>query len=206
MSASGFFAGLLGERHSIATGLLIALILWTLTRLVNEITGSGTLEYDVQISDTELADGSAGQKVEVTITNLSHDTVITNLQASISGSQQLTFSSNRTDRNCAFAPPAWGENPVCDGYATGLNFAAPMLVPGTHARFAIKYRRVAGSADKPIVRIKPDGASNVRLVEPGVETFLARHETKLLLALLFVAAILFFVSVRAGLAPKGGDK
>jgi hypothetical protein len=206
MSASGFFAGLLGERHSIATGLMIALVVWTLTRLVNEVTDSGTLEYDIDISDSVLADGSAGHKVEVTITNLSHDTVITNLQASISGSQDLTFSGNRADRRCAFEPPAWGENPICDGYTTGLTFAAPMLVPGTHAQFGIKYRIASESAAKPIVRIRPDGTSNVRLIKPGVETFLARHETKLLLALLLVAGVLFFVSVRAGVSSKSDDK
>jgi hypothetical protein len=203
-----FLGGMLSREKSLATGLVIGLFAWTLTRLVSGITESGTIEYATRVTRATLADGRAGSRIKVRLSNLSHNTAVTNLQASISDpTGKITFSDDVKDRACWFAPPAWGEEPDCKPYTTGFRFSAPMLVPGTHASFAINYTQAEGDAVRPVVRIKPDGATKVRLVEPGLETFLARHETGILLGLLAAAAVLFVVSVAAGFpeaesAPK----
>jgi hypothetical protein len=45
-----FFRGLREKDQSIASGLLIGLILWTLTHLVDSVTSNGSIEYAVTYS------------------------------------------------------------------------------------------------------------------------------------------------------------
>lgn len=199
-----FVAGLLSKDKSLAVTLLIGLIAWTLVRLIDGIAASGTIEYATTIRRATLHDGRDGQLIEVRLENLSRDTAMKNLRVSVSDpTGRLEFGVHPSDRACSFQAPAWGENPLCDAYANGLSFAAPMLIPGTSARLAIKYAhrgKDAGAA--PVVRIGPDGSTKVRLIEPGIETFLVRHETALLLTLLIVAAVLFIVGTAAGLSTS----
>jgi hypothetical protein len=193
-----FLAGVLSKDQSIATGIVLGLIVWTMTRLVDGVTGSGTIEYDTVVKAAMLADGRMGSAIVVTLSNLSRDTPLVNLQASVSDpSGKVSFSTDAGDRACAFEPPAWGENPTCDPYSTGFDFLAPMLVPGTRAQFGIKYTVPSGEQIVPVVRIKPDGTTKFRLIKPGIETFIVRHETGLLLGLLGVTLVLFLWSVSA---------
>jgi hypothetical protein len=195
-------AGLLSEKQSIATGLLIGLVLWTVTRLVDGITGSGTIEYDTVYTPTIRANGQPGTKIEVTLTNLSSDTTVTTLQVSINDPYlKTTFSTDRDDSNCAFEPPAWAADAICEPHNVGMTFEAPMLVPGTYVRVGIKYTQASDATHAPIVRIRPDTATKFQLVEPGLRTFLARHEAALLLSLLGFTLLLFCISVAAGV-PK----
>jgi hypothetical protein len=197
-----FVVGMLSKERSLATGLLIALAAWTLTRLVDGIAGSGTIEYAISYSPATLADKRPGTKIDVRLTNLSRDTSITNLHVAITDpTAQLTFGNAASDADCAFQPPAWGENPQCEPHADGMVFDAPMLVPGTYARLGIKYASPDGVTARPIVRIKPEGTDGFRLVEPGLETYVARHETTLLLGLFGFTLVLFLISVAAGV-PK----
>jgi hypothetical protein len=204
-------AALASDKQSVATGLVIGLIIWSLTRLVDTVTGSPTIEYDTQISPTVLADGSAGYKVDVTLTNLSHDTVIRNLRASVYGSKHLRFSSNPDDRKCAYGLPVWIQEPTCEAFSIGMNFSAQMLLPNTYVKFGVKYTRDAGSADEPLVRIGPEGESNLRLVERGLETLIVRHETGLLLGMIGLALAMLAASLVASVGRQdqehetGGD-
>jgi hypothetical protein len=192
-------AGLLSEKQSIATGLLIGLIVWTMTRLVNGVTASGTIEYATVYSPTTLADGQSATKIDVTLTNLSRDTTVTHLQVSINDPYlKTTFSTDRRDSNCAFEPPAWAADATCEPHNVGMTFEAPMLVPGTYVRVGIKYTQAPDATHRPIVRIQPDAESKCQLVEPGLQTFVARHETALLLGLLGITFLLFCISVAAG--------
>jgi hypothetical protein len=201
-------AGLLSKDQSIATGIVLALIVWTLTRLVDGVTNAGTIEYNTEVKPATLADGRMGSVMVVTLSNLSRDTPLMNLQASISDpSGKVAFSTDARDRACAFEPPAWGENPTCDPYSTGFDFMAPMLVPGTQARFGIKYTIPSKERVEPVVRVKPDGKTTFRLIKPGIETFIVRHETGLLLTLLggtlliFVWGVVASVPARAPVQP-----
>lgn len=191
--------GLLYEKQSVATGLLIGLILWTLTRLVDGITGSGTIEYHTAHTPTTLANGQPAKNFAVTLTNLSRDTTVTNLQATIYDPYlKTTFSTDGNDSSCAFEPPAWAQGATCEPHNVGMTFQTPMLVPGTFVRVGIKYTQAADAAHPPIVRIRPDGTTAFQLVKPGFRTFVARHETLLLLSLLGIALLLFCISIAAG--------
>jgi hypothetical protein len=171
-------------------------------RLVDGIASNGTIEYDIANTPATLADGRPGHRVRVTLTNLSADTALTNLKASIAApTADIVFSVDPKDRSCAFEPPGWGGQPTCDAFASGFDFLAPMIVAGTHVQFEVKYTRPEGSAVMPIVRIKPD-TTKFRLVEPGFSTFVARNQVGLLLGLLMIALVMFFLSVAAGV-PKG---
>lgn len=191
-----FFEGLLRKEQSIATSVLIGLIIWTLTRLVDGIATSGTIEYDIDVSADTLKDGTPASLIEVGLTNLSTDTPVTDLQVLIADPYNRTlFSTVREDSHCAYEPPAWvGNGAVCEPHRDGMTFTAPMLVPGTSVRVGIKFTQRADAAHGPIVRIRPDGPK-VQLVRPGVQTFVARHETALLVSLLAVALCLFGTSV-----------
>jgi len=197
-----FFNGLLSKDKSLATGLILGFMAWTLMRLVDGIASNGTIEYDIANTRATLADGRAGHLVRVTLTNLSADTALTNLKASIAApTADIVFSVDPRDRSCAFEPPGWGGQPTCDAFASGFDFLAPMIVAGTHVQFEVKYTRPDGSAAQPIVRIKPE-TTKFRLVEPGFSTFVARNQVGLLLGLLMIAFVMFFLSVAAGV-PKG---
>src|SRR2546421_9787577 len=67
-------AGLLGKDQSVATGLLIGIIIWTLTRLGDAVTRSGSIEYAVKYSRATIANGTAGNKMENRLTHPSRDT------------------------------------------------------------------------------------------------------------------------------------
>jgi hypothetical protein len=197
-----FFNGLLSKDKSLATGLILGFMAWTLMRLVDGIAANGTIEYDIANHPATLADGRSGYVVRVMLTNLSADTALTNLKASIAAStSDIVFSADPKDRSCAFEPPGWGGQPTCDAFASGFDFLAPMIVAGTHVQFEVKYTRPDGNSALPIVRIKPE-TTKFRLVEPGFSTFVARNQVGLLLALLMLALVMFFLSVAAGV-PKG---
>lgn len=197
-----FFNGLLSKDKSLATGLILGFMAWTLMRLVDGIASNGTIEYDIVNRPATLADGRAGHVIHVTLTNLSADTALIHLEASIAApTADIVFSADPRDRSCAFEPPGWGGQPRCDAFASGFDFMAPMIVAGTHVEFEVKYTRPDGSSAEPIVRIKPE-TTKFRLVEPGFSTFVARNQVGLLLALLAIALVMFFLSVAAGV-PKG---
>ena len=128
-----FFNGLLSKDKSLATGLILGFMAWTLMRLVDGIAANGTIEYVIVNNPATLADGRAGQVIRVTLTNLSADTALTNLKASIAApTGDIVFSADPKDRSCAFEPPGWGGQPTCDAFASGFDFLAPMIVAGTH--------------------------------------------------------------------------
>jgi hypothetical protein len=191
--------GLLGKDQSIATGLLIGLIIWTLTRLVDGVTTSGSIEYSTKYSSASLANGAQGERMDVRLTNLSRDTAIPDLQAVISDPNEKTnFSVAQKDSECVFEPPAWADKAVCDPHPIGLNFSEPLLVPGTYVQISIKYTQAAGAVNRPIVRINPSGTIKVQLIQPGIQTFVVRHEVLLLIGLLAATLTLFGFSVAAG--------
>jgi hypothetical protein len=199
-------AGLLSEKQTIATGLLIGLIAWTVTRLVDGILGTGTIEYQTVYSPAKLDNGMDGTKIEVTLTNLSRDTSVSGLKVVINDpTGKTTFSNNPRDKNCAFEPPAWADDATCEAYKDGMTFETPMLVPGTFVRLAIKYMQ-SGALHQPVVRIRPQPDSKLQLVQPGVQTFVARHEVMLLLALLGATLVLFGISVTANIREKPTEK
>jgi hypothetical protein len=206
-SAHRLLAGLLGKEQSIATGLLLALTIWTVTRLVDGITGSGTIEYDTVYSPSTLASGEPAVKVEVTLANLSSDTAINNLQVLIADPDvKPIFSADPRDSECGYEPPAWSGGAVCEAHPVGMSFTVPILVPGTSVRAGIKYKAGENPRERPIVRIKPDGTTKFQLVEPGLQTFVTRHQAALLVSLLTITLVLFAISVAAGVrAPESPE-
>src|SRR5262245_18703686 len=198
MTIKGMLAGFLAEKQSVGTGVILALIAWTLTRLVDGITGSGTIEYDVSFAPATLASGEPGDRIEVELSNLSKDISVTKLRAVISDPRgATTFGKASGDYECAYEPPAWASDGTCQPDERGMTFEAPMLVPGTHARVAVKYTQVGGTTHRPIVRIRPGDGSNFQLVGPGLRTFIVRHEVTILMVLLASSVVLLFMSVSA---------
>ena len=130
-------------------------------------------------------------------------TAVANLQASIYDPYgKTTFSVDRADSSCAFEPPAWADNAVCEAHNIGMVFNAPLLVPGTYVRISIRYTQTADAIHRPIVRINPRGDTKVQLIKPGIQTFVARFEAPLLVGLLGVTLVLFAVSVAAGVRDQ----
>ena len=201
-----FFNGLLSKEKSLATGFILGFMAWTLMRLVDGIAANGTIEYDIANTPARLADGRDGYLIRVRLTNLSADTALTNLKASIAApTADIVFSVDAKDRSCAFEPPGWGGQPTCDAFASGFDFLAPMIVAGTHAEFEVKYTRADSATALPVVRIRPE-TTKFRLVEPGFSTFVARNQVGILLALLVLAMVTLFLSVAAGVSEPPARK
>ena len=107
-----FFNGLLSKDKSLATGLILGFMAWTLMRLVDGIAANGTIEYDIANNPATLADGRPGYVVRVTLTNLSADTALTNLKASIAAATaDIVFSADPRDRSCALSLQAGVASP-----------------------------------------------------------------------------------------------
>jgi hypothetical protein len=184
--------------------LLIALTAWTLTRLVDGVTSNNTIEYDTLYTPAKLASGEAVSKVEVTLTNLSSDETVTDLTAAVSDPRFATAFIEPPE--CHFDPPSWVDQGRCDlSPREGLLFNAPTLLSGSRARFAVRYRGSIEPSRRPIVRIKSGGSGKLRLITPGVETFVVRHESAMLLWLLGLTLVLLVLSVRAGITDAGSD-
>jgi hypothetical protein len=198
-----FLRGLREKDQSIASGLLIGLILWTLTHLVDSVTSNGSIEYAVAYSNSTLKDGTHVYQMEVEVTNLSSDTPVPNLEVSIQNpgaDHQATFYPAETV--CKFEPPSWVGSSLCDSHDDGGDLIVPLLVPGTSVRMAMKYLGSISPTERPIVRIRPGTVSNFRLITPGPVTFITRYETHLLLGILLVSVALFVISVSASAPPK----
>lgn len=191
--------GFLSKDSSIAAGILLALVVWTLTRIVNDITDHATIEYDVTYAAISLPDGRAGGEMSVVLSNLSHDLALQNLAAAITdpaGKAEFIATSAR----CAFPMPTWANDAVCAAHQDGLSFEAPWLIPGNRLSFSIRYAGSVEPRDRPIVRIRPSsGDSRLRLVTPGLQTWIVRNELPLLSGLLAVSVLLYCVSLAVGI-------
>jgi hypothetical protein len=188
----------MSKEHSIATGMLIALAAWTLTRLVDGVTQGGTIEYAATYAQVATGDHRPGSKITLTLTNLSRDTTVTNLNVAIYDQQGLIKFDETEPGECAFGVPAWAEGARCKPRGDGMVFMAPMLIPGTSVQVAMRYQGPITGPDRPIFRIKADADSQIRLVSPGLETQLARHELPLLAGLLVATLALLILSVGQG--------
>lgn len=207
MSIQRISSGLFSEKKSIATALLIGLLLWTLTRLADDVTGSGTIEYKTVYSPATLNNGTKGKQIEVILTNLSKDTAINGLQATIHDPKGMTtFSDKPEDSFCVYEAPAWAEDGNCAPNPISMEFETPLLVPGTYVSVAIKYTQKPGATHEPIIRIRPKDTTKFQLIEPGLRTFVARHEQALLVGLLVIVAGLFFLSLSIGITEPPEHK
>jgi hypothetical protein len=207
MSIQRISAGLFSEKKSIATALLIGLLLWTLTRLADDVTGSGTIEYKTVYSPATLNNGTKGKQIEVILTNLSKDTAINGLQATIHDPKGMTtFSDKPEDSFCVYEAPAWAEDGNCAPNPISMEFETPLLVPGTYVSVAIKYTQKPGATHEPIIRIRPKDTTKFQLIEPGLRTFVARHEQALLVGLLVIVAGLFLLSLSIGITEPPEHK
>jgi len=194
-----FLRGLFSKDHSFATGLLLALVIWTLTRIVDGVSHSTTVEYDISVAPDQLKDGRVAETMSITLSNLSTEAAVRDLQVAISPAGGTTFVDG--EATCAFQSPAWGADAVCDARKDGANFRLPMLVPGTKARLTVRYLPGSEPGEKAAVMIRPsDSDAKMRLVKPGFETFVTQHQIAILLTLLALGAALLFGSIAAGLA------
>jgi hypothetical protein len=192
--------GFLSKDASIAAGVLLALIIWSLNRLVDGVTGTAAIEYSQSVStDKTVADGSR-QMFELAIANLSRDTAVQNLTVTVAAPNNNPEFVEGTAR-CIFPAPQWVDDSQCDGHNTGVVFQAPWVLPGNQVVIRVDYTGT-NSDSKPVTRIKADGlqSAKLRMLTPGLETWLIRHQTALLVATLCFATGFYVLTVGAGIA------
>lgn len=188
--------------RSLATGVALAFMAWTLMRLIDSISAYDTIEYRTSNKATTLADGRAGFVYQVKLTNLAGDTTAEGLKATVAGgTPAIEFSKDSADWRCPVQPPAGGKVIECEPHVGGFNFSAPPLLAGTYAGLEVKYTRSATSSDVPYLRIVLAEGQNFRLVEAGVATFIVRHQTFILIAFLLLAVVALGISLVAGVMP-----
>ena len=194
--------GLMSKEHSVGTGLLLGLAVWTLTRLVDSVTQGGTIEYQSNYRTVSVGAGHTMSEIEVRLTNLSRDASVKNLEVIIyDPHDRIVFEATPPGR-CAFGVPAWAKDAKCNPNVNGMAFLAPMLIPGTTVAVAIRYAGPIVGDGRPIFRIKADADSKIRLTGPGWETWVAQHEGRLLVVTLVVTLVLLLISVGAGVAKE----
>ena len=194
---------MLSKDHSFGTGIVLALLVWTLGRLVDSITGGSVLEYEIVTGPAALVDGQPVTQLGLTMTNLSRDTIFKNIRVTIYGADDKTQFVVGS-QGCVYVPPAPVGDPSrapCYIDASGFSFGVETFVPATTVHASVKYSGPTGDGGRPIVRIRPDPDAKIRVVEASLATWLAKRELWCLLGLLLVAVALLVASVRAGVRP-----
>ena len=194
---SSLVSGWRSTDQSLGTGLVIGLFIWTLTHLIDTVTGNGTVEYAVEYLNATRSNGQHAYQISVRVTNLSRDIPVPNLEVSIQNphsDHQAVFYAD--DTVCGYEPPSWAGDAKCNGEPDGGDLMIPLLVPGNSMTMKMNY---SGSIDpkyRPIVRIRPAAdVTSFRLVQSGLETWLTRHETRILIGTLIIAVILFCMTL-----------
>jgi hypothetical protein len=191
-----------GRDKSLATGVALGFMAWTLMRLVDSISAYDTLEYEITNKRTTLADGRAGFVYQVKLTNLAGDKTVEGLKATVaSRTSDIDFSMHADDHHCPVQPPAGGKVVECAPHVGGFNFSAPPLLAGTFAGLEVKYTRPAASSEIPYLRIVLAEGQDFRLVETGIATTIVRNQTGILIAFLILAAVSLLMSLAVGVLP-----
>lgn len=187
------------KQTSVATGLLLAAMAWTVTRLADAVDAYDTLEYEVSQSRDVLADGRKGFLVEVKLTNLSGGTTLESVRAQLSThAKGVEFSADPRDYLCAVEPPGWAGNPTCEPHGIGFDFSIDNLTPGTFVGFQAHYVRPDGVNQLPVLRINLPSNKNFRLLESGIATGALHHQTAILAGLFVLLFVLLVLSIVAG--------
>ena len=187
------------KQTSVATGLLLAAMAWTVTRLADAVDAYDTLEYQVTQSRDVLADGRKGFLVKVKLRNLSGGTTLESVRAQLSThARGVEFSANPDDYLCAVEPPGWAGNPKCDPQGIGFDFSIDNLTPGTYVGFQARYTRPDGANETPVLRVNLPANKNFRLLESGLATGALHHQTAILAGLIVLLFVLLVLSIVAG--------
>lgn len=185
--------------RSLATGVALGFMAWTLMRLVDSISAYDTIEYAITNKPTTLADGRAGFVYQVKLTNLAGDTTVEGMKATVASvTADIEFSMSAEDHRCPVQPPAGGKVVECEPHVGGFNFYAPPLLAGTYAGLEVKYTRPAESSEIPYLRIVLSEGQNFRLVKAGIATIIVRNQTGILIAFLILAVVSLLMSLAAG--------
>ena len=191
-----------GKDKSLATGVALGFMAWTLMRLVDSISAYDTLEYDITNKPATLADGRAGFVYQVK----THQPRRRHHGRRAEGHDREQHGGHRLQHACgrlplSVQPPAGGKVVECAPHVGGFNFSAPPLLAGTFAGLEVKYTRPAGVSETPHLRIVLAEGQNFRLVEAGVATTVVRNQTGILIAFLMLAAASLLMSLAVGVLP-----
>lgn len=201
--ASRLTDGLLSKDRSLVTGLVLGMAVWTLTRLADGVLDHATIERAERYVHDVSAKGATTSRFEVDLTNLSRAQRITDLHVVVTDPEGTANFLSGPPPPCAIEAPSPAGAECYVEPNTGLSFKAQVLLPGTRARIALHYQK-PGAAQAPLrMRLQPGAPQDVRVLEPGIETFVARHQTVLLLSLLGATFLLLIVSVAAGTSRPG---
>lgn len=198
--ASRVIDGLLSKDRSVATGLVLALAVWTLTRLADGVLDHATIEYDASYVHDVSTQGALSSRFDVVLTNLSRAQRITDLQVVVTDPDGTARFVSDRPRPCAIETPSPAGAECYVEPNTGLSFKARVLLPGTRARIALRYQKPEASQAPLQMRLQPGAPDDVRVLKPGIETFIARHQTGLLLTILGASFVLLMMSISVGVS------
>ena len=179
--------------------LAIAGIAWAITHTVDRIVTSPIVEYDIVY---ETGDGVT--KVVVRLENLSTGTGFRNVTFVLREAARdadIAFDCKECRSLVIGTAPVSTTGYAADSTTQSVTFRVPSLPPGGRVDLVAHY---TGQA-RPIFLVKEDG-SDIRLLEPSLETWFARHESNVILAIIaFWLALLAVTVVVAGRAGHTGD-
>lgn len=166
----------MGDRLPYIVTMLFAAMGWGVTHSVDRLLSSPVVQFETETK-------TAGNKTSfvVTLRNLSHDRLYKNLRLifllpSKDGGEFLTAQT-------IAKPPAWDGDRPPTVTAKSVQFDLPALHPSSEVALRAEFI----GAVVPIVRLER-AEPTVRLVAPSFETFLLKHEFKIIVGALLVWA------------------
>ncbi|MEP9360813.1 hypothetical protein [Sphingomonas sp. KR3-1] len=182
----------MGDKQPYIVTVIVGVLTWLVTHIVASVVEAPTLEYSMRTA-------SQGQ-VQVVTLDLSN---VTRAKRFDGISVMITVPGGPMERARIqpVEPAAEGDN-APDAAGQTASFTIPHLLPGETYRLTAESR----SSATPALRIDASSQA-IRIVEANLETFCARHELSILIAMFVLwATFLAVIAYRMRKSPVGGQQ
>ncbi|MCH8182827.1 MAG: hypothetical protein IID55_06570 [Proteobacteria bacterium] len=171
------------EVSTIVATAFLAIVGWGITHIVDRLTESPILAYDITFNETP-----NGKRFKVVFRNLARNQNFANVE--------IVFISEREDRfsnpKSVADPPGWDATAQLGPNGDSVTFKFDQFQPGWVVSAAADYT----GRRKPQVRLVRSTSNPVKLVESGVTTFVIQKEMHILLFVIVVALIGAFMVIK----------
>lgn len=154
---------MMSDKAPYVVSLIFGVLGWLVGHMVDRIVDAPTLEYRLEKADT-----GARRGLSVKLVNVTREKSFDKLQARI----VIPDAKNYERATLESVEPAFEGTTAPQTSGDTTNFALPLMMPGTAITFGV----FAASGGEPRLSIWSDGSQPIRLEEPSLETFFAKHE------------------------------
>jgi hypothetical protein len=205
---------LLSENKSFLVIVLVAILGWSLTRLVDTVTSGPALEYSVNILKSD--ESSHKPRMLITLENLSREETITDIRVyvTIDGDAkpipgscdiQLQQPNYTPGSNIAIDAATEGNNNSNTKYTQCwesdtqdqkfIQFGIRSLFPGTAANLEASLSRAVDNKNITMMLQANTNIQGLRPISKGYITYIVKHESQILLAVIVGSLLIIILSI-----------